>query len=158
MTAKFTIETASNEQWLDVLDYIFETEPSKLKYLAEEACYDEFLDDDDIYYALEAGGVDNWNGYDEAIDMADAGDNDWSSLSNDYKLDYLFAAGVDNWGEFSDSINESLDDLFTTTKPSELNAQIGDDIVVGVAQDAVLFSDDFKDYFTEKCEEYQNQN
>ena len=158
MTAKFTIETASNEQWLDVLDYIFETEPSKLKYLAKEVYYDEFLDDDDIYYALEAGGVDNWNGYDEAIDMADAGDNDWSSLSNDYKLDYLFAAGVDNWGEFSDSINESLDDLFTTTKPSELNAQIGDDIVVGVAQDAVLFSDDFKDYFTEKCEEYQNQN
>lgn len=158
MTAKFTIETASNEQWLDVLDYIFETEPSKLKYLAEEACYDEFLDDDDIYYALEAGGVDNWNGYDEAIDMADADDNDWSSLSNDYKLDYLFAAGVDNWGEFSDSINESLDDLFTTTKPSELNAQIGDDIVVAVAQDAVLFSDNFKDYFIKKCDEYQNKN
>lgn len=158
MTVKFTIETATNEQWLAVLDYIFEKEPSKLKYLAQEACYDEFLDDDDIYYALEAGGVDNWNGYDEAIDMADADDNDWPSLSNDYKLDYLFAAGVDNWGEFSDSINESLDDLFTTTKPSELNAQIGDDIVVGVAQDAVLFSDDFKDYFTEKCEEYQNKN
>lgn len=156
MSTKFTIETATNEQWLDALDYIFETEPSKLKYLAEEACYDDFLDDDDLWYALETGGVDNWNGYDEAIDMADADGNDWSSLSNDYKLDYLFAAGVDNWGEFSDSINESLDELFTTTKPSELNAQIGDDIVVGVAQDAVLFSDDFKDYFTEKCEEYQN--
>lgn len=158
MTAKFTIETASNEQWLDVLDYIFETEPSQLEVLADNANYNAFLDDGDIYYALEAGGVDNWSGYDEAIDMADADDNDWPSLSNDYKLDYLFAAGVDNWGEFSDSINESLDDLFTTTKPSELNAQIGDDIVVGVAQDAVLFSDDFKDYFTEKCEEYQNKN
>ena len=158
MTAKFTLETASNEQWLDVLDYIFETEPSKLKYLAEEAFYDEFLSDNEIYYALEAGGVDNWNGYDEAIDMADADDNDWSSLSNSEKLDYLSAAGVDNWGYYSESLQESLDELFTTTKPSELNAKIGDDIVVSVVQDAVLFSDDFKDYVARKCEEYQDKN
>lgn len=158
MTAKFTIETASNEQWLDVLDYIFETEPSKLKYLAEEACYDEFLSGDEIYYALEAGGVDNWNGYDEAIDIADADDNDWSSLSNSEKLDYLSAAGVDNWGYYSESLQESLNELFTSTKPSELNAEVGDNSVVVVAQDAVLFSDDFKDYFTEKCDEYQTKN
>lgn len=158
MSTKFTIETATDEQWLDVLDYIFETEPSKLKYLAEEACYDEFLSDNEIYYALEAGGVDNWNGYDEAIDMADADDNDWSSLSNSEKLDYLSAAGVDNWGYYGESLQESLDELFTTTKPSELNAKIGDDIVVAVAQDAVLFSDNFKDYFIKKCEEYQNKN
>ena len=158
MTVKFTVETATNEQWLVVLDYIFETEPSKLKHLAEEACYDEFLSGNEIYYALEAGGVDNWNGYDEAIDMADADGNDWSSLSDSEKLDYLSAAGIDNWGYYGESLQESLDELFTTTKPSELNAQIGDDIVVGVAQDAVLFSDDFKDYFTEECEEYQNKN
>lgn len=154
MSEKFDVGTATNEQWLDVLDYIFETEPSKLKYLAQEACYDEFLSDDEIYYALEAGGVDNWNGYDEAIDMADADGNDWSGLFNSEKLDYLFAAGVDNWGYFSESLQESLDELFTTRKPSELNAKVGDNIVVDVAQDAVLFSDDFKEYFAEKCEEY----
>lgn len=158
MSKKFTVETATNEQWLAVLDYIFETEPSKLKYLAEEACYDEFLSGNEIYYALEAGGVDNWNGYDEAIDMAAADDNDWSSLSNSEKLDYLSAAGVDNWGYYGESLQESLDELFTTTKPSELNAKIGDDIVVAVAQDAVLFSDNFKDYFIKKCDEYQNKN
>lgn len=158
MTVRFTIDTATNEQWLAILDYIFEKEPSKLKALAQEACYDEFLSGNDLYYALEAGGVDNWNGYDEAIDMADADGNDWSGLSNGEKLDYLFAAGVDNWGEFSDSIEESLNELFTTTKPSKLNAKIGDNIVVAVAQDAVSFSDDFKNYFTEKCDEYQNKN
>lgn len=158
MSEKFTVETATNEQWLAVLDYIFETELSKLKYLAEEACYDEFLSDDEIYYALEAGGVDNWNGYDEAIDMADADDNDWSSLSNSEKLDYLSAAGVDNWGYYGESLQESLDELFTSTKPSELNAEVGDNSVVVVAQDAVLFSDNFKDYFIKKCDEYQNKN
>ena len=158
MSEKFTIETATNEQWLDVLDYIFETEPSKLKYLAKEVYYGDFLSDNEIYYALEAGGVDNWNGYDEAIDMAGADDNDWSSLSNSEKLDYLSAAGVDNWGYYDESLQESLDELFTITKPSELNAKIGDDIVVAVAQDAVLFSDNFKDYFIKKCDEYQNKN
>lgn len=32
MTAKFTIETTTDEQWLDILDYIFETEPSQLRF------------------------------------------------------------------------------------------------------------------------------
>ena len=158
MSTKFTVETATNEQWLDVLDYIFETEPSKLKYLAKEACYCEFLNSDEIYYALEAGGVDNWNGYSEAIDMAKANSESWSDLFNGEKLDYLFAAGVDNWGDFSESLQESLDKLFTSTKPSEFNDEIDDDSVVVVAQDAVCFSDEFKEYFIAKCDEYQNKD
>ena len=158
MSEKFTVETATNEQWLDVLDYIFDTEPSKLKYLAQEACYYEFLNSDESYYALEAGGVDNWNGYSEAIDMAKANSESWSDLSNGEKLDYLFAAGVDNWGDFSESLQESLDKLFTSTKPSEFNDEIDDDVVVGVAQDAVCFSDEFKEYITAKFEDYQNND
>lgn len=156
MTAKFTIETATDEQWLDVLDYIFETEPSQLEVLAYNANYNAFLDDDDIYYALEAGGVDNWSGYDEAIDLADSDDNDWSGLSNDEKLDYLFAAGVDNWSWFSESIEESMHELFTTTRPSTLNNTTNG--IVFLAKTVLKYSANWHNFVARKCEEYQNKN
>lgn len=154
MSTKFTIETATDEQWLDVLDYIFETEPSQLKVLADNANYNAFLDDDDIYYALEAGGVDNWSSYDEAIDLAESDDNDWSSLSNGEKLDYLFAAGVDNWCWFSESIEESMHELFTNTRPSALNDVIGG--IVFIAKTVLKYSANWHNFVARKCEEYQN--
>ena len=156
MSTKFTIERATDEQWLDVLDYIFETEPSQLEVLADNANYNAFLDDGDIYYALEAGGVDNWSGYDEAIDLADCDDNDWSSLSNSEKLDYLFAAGVDNWNWFSESIEESMHELFTTTRPSALNDATGG--IVFLAKTVLKYSANWHNYVARKCEEYQNKN
>lgn len=153
MTAKFTIETATDEQWLDVLDYIFETEPSQLEVLADNANYNAFLDDGDIYYALEAGGVDNWSGYDVAIDMADADGNDWSGLSNSEKLDYLFAAGVDNWNWFAESIEESMHELFTTTRPSTLNNTTNG--IVFLAKTVLKYSANWHNFVARKCEEYQ---
>ena len=152
MSENFTIEMATNEQWLDVLDYIFETEPSQLKVLAGEANYNDFLDDDDLWYALEAGGVDSWSGYDEAIDMADADDNDWSSLSNNEKLDYLFAAGVDNWSWFSESIDGALNELFTSTYPSALdNVMTGK--VIQLAKLLAKTMSSWHDYITDKFSE-----
>lgn len=156
MTAKFTIETATDEQWLDVLDYIFETEPSQLEVLADNANYNAFLDDGDIYYALDAGGVDNWSGYDVAIDMADADGNDWSGLSNSEKLDYLFATGVDNWNWFAESIEESMHELFTTTRPSALSDATGS--IVFLAKTVLKYSANWHNYVALKCEEYQDKN
>lgn len=156
MITKFTIETATNEQWLDVLNYVFETEPSQLKVLAGEANYNDFLDDDDLYYAFEAGGVDNWSGYDEAIDLAEGDDNDWSGLSNSEKLDYLFAAGVDNWGWFSESIKDSMNELFTNTKPSALNNKT--DNVVMLAKSVMETSPSWHNYITTKFEEYNESH
>lgn len=156
MSTKFTVETATNEQWLAVLDYIFETEPSQLEVLADNANYNAFLDDGDIYYALEAGGVDNWSGYDEAIDLAEGDDNDWLGLSNSEKLDYLFAAGVDNWNWFSESIEESMHELFTTTRPSALNDATNG--IVFLAKTVLKYSANWHNYVARKCEEYQNQN
>lgn len=49
------------------------------------------------YYALKAAGVDNWSGYDVAIEMAEEDGHDWSQLSPENKIDYLYCAGVDNW-------------------------------------------------------------
>lgn len=112
------------------------------------------MDDDDIYYALEAGGVDNWSGYDVAIDMADADDNDWSSLSNSEKLDYLFAAGVDNWNWFSELIEESMHELFTTTRPSTLNNTTNG--IVFLAKTVLKYSANWHNFVARKCEEYQN--
>lgn len=154
MSTKFTIETATDEQWLDVLDYIFETEPSQLEVLADNANYNAFLDDGDIYYALESGGVDNWSGYDVAIDLADADGNDWSGLSNSEKLDYLFAAGVDNWNWFSESIEESMHELFTTTRPSALNDATNG--IVFLAKTVLKYSANWHNFVARKCDEYQN--
>lgn len=152
MSTKFTIETATDEQWLDALDYIFETEPSQLKALTGEANYNDFLDDGDLYYALDAGGVDNWSGYDYAIDLAEGDDNDWSGLSNSEKLDYLFAAGVDNWSWFSESIKDSMDELFTGTRPSALNDET--DNIVTLAKSVAKTSPSWHDYIVAKFEEY----
>lgn len=156
MTVKFTIETATDKQWLDVLDYIFETESSQLKVLAGEANYNDFLDDDDLYYALDVGGVDNWSGYDYAIDLAEGDDNDWSGLSNSEKLDYLFAAGVDNWCWFDESIKDSMNELFAGTRPSALNDKT--DSIITLAKSVAKTSPSWHDYVTTKFEEYQNQN
>lgn len=118
MTAKFTIETATDEQWLDVLDYIFETEPSQLEVLADNANYNAFLDDGDIYYALEAG--------------------------------------VDNWNWFAESIEESMHELFTTTRPSALNNATNG--IVFLAKTVLEYSANWHNYVARKCEEYQDKN
>lgn len=162
MTAKFTIETASNEQWLDVLDYIFETEPSKLKYLAKEVYYDEFLSDDEIYKTIESKGFDDWYAYDYVQQAAEINGEDWTKLSSSEKLGYMYNLDIDNWSIFENAMREALIELFTTTKPSKLNAEIDDDFVddsvVVAAQDAVCFSPEFEEYFIKKCDEYQNKD
>lgn len=58
------------------------------------------------YYTLEAAGVDNWNGYDFAIEMAEENGYDWSNLSPEAKMDYLDCAGVDNWTYYSDAFED----------------------------------------------------
>lgn len=162
MTAKFTIETASNEQWLDVLDYIFETEPSKLKYLAKEVYYDEFLSDDEIYKTIESNGFDDWYAYDYVQQAAEINGEDWTKLSSSEKLGYMYNLDIDNWSIFENAMREALIELFTTTKPSKLNAEIDDDFVddsvVVATQDAVCFSPEFEEYLIKKCDEYQNKD
>lgn len=162
MTAKFTIETASNEQWLDVLDYIFETEPSKLKYLAKEVYYGDFLSDDEIYKTIESNGFDDWYAYDYVQQAAEINGEDWTKLSSSEKLGYMYNLDIDNWSIFKNAMREALIELFTTTKPSKLNAEIDDDFVddsvVVAAQDAVCFSPEFEEYFIKKCDEYQNKD
>ena len=49
------------------------------------------------YYALESAHVNNWSGYDVAIEMAEEDGYDWSQLSPEDRMDYLYCAGVDNW-------------------------------------------------------------
>lgn len=164
MSEKFTIETATNEQWLDVLDYIFEAEPSMLKYLAKEVYYDEFLSDDEIYKTIESHGLDDWYAYDYVQEAAENNSEEWTDLSSSEKRGYMYNLDIDNWSVFENAMREALNELFTSTKPSKLNAEIDDDSafvddeVVVAAQDAVCFSDEFKEYFIKKCDEYQNKD
>lgn len=158
MSENFTAETATNEQLLAVLDYIFETEPSKLKYLAKEVFYDEFLSDDEIYKAIESNGFDDWYAYDYVQQAAEINGEDWEKLSSSEKLSYMYNLDIDNWSVFENTMREALIELFTTTKPSKLNAEIDDDSVVTAAQDAVWDSSEFEEYFIKKCDEYQNKD
>lgn len=158
MSEKFTAETATNEQWLAVLDYIFETEPSKLKYLAKEVYYDEFLSDDEIYKTIESNGFDDWYAYDYVQQAAEINGEDWTKLSSSEKLGYMYNLDIDNWSVFENTMREALIALFTTIKPSKLNAETDDDSVVTAAQDAVWGSSEFEEYFIKKCDEYQNKD
>lgn len=72
------------------------------------------LSREDIYIALESAGVDNWDGYDFARELADEDNQDWFALSPEERLGYLESAGVDNWSYYSDA----LDDMFDYTSLS----------------------------------------
>ena len=63
----------------------------------------------DIYRNLSNGGVDNWGGYDYAIELAEEDEKEWSSLKSEEKLSYLEAAGVDNWVYYYESKSSGFD-------------------------------------------------
>lgn len=61
---------------------------------------DDYLDDLELDL-LQAGGVDNWDGYDYAIDIRDQQDIDL--------LNALYQAGVDNWEFYDESLGDFSD-------------------------------------------------
>lgn len=63
----------------------------------------------DIYRNLSNGGVDNWGGYDYAIELAEEDEKEWSSLKAEEKLSYLEAAGVDNWSYYYEAKSSGFD-------------------------------------------------
>lgn len=63
----------------------------------------------DIYRNLSNGGVDNWGGYDYAIELAEEDEKEWYLLTPEEKLSYLYAAGVDNWGYYYESKSSGFD-------------------------------------------------
>ena len=71
--------------------------------------YVDGLTNADIYRNLSNGGVDNWGGYDYAIELAEEDEKEWSSLKDEEKLSYLEAAGVDNWGYYYESKSSGFD-------------------------------------------------
>lgn len=71
--------------------------------------YQEELSNEDKYYALVNAGVDNWSGYEEAIQLAEDNNEDWNSLSAEDKYIYLSNAGVDNWAYYSEALSPEVD-------------------------------------------------
>lgn len=63
----------------------------------------------DIYRNLSNGGVDNWGGYDYAIELAEEDEKEWYLLTPEEKLSYLYAAGVDNWVYYYESKSSGFD-------------------------------------------------
>ena len=71
--------------------------------------YVDVLTKADIYRNLSNGGVDNWGGYDYAMELAEEDEKEWSSLKAEEKLSYLEAAGVDNWAYYYESKSSGFD-------------------------------------------------
>lgn len=71
--------------------------------------YQEELSNEDKYYALVNAGVDNWDGYEEAIELAEDNNEDWNDLSAEDKYIYLSNAGVDNWAYYSEALSPEVD-------------------------------------------------
>lgn len=74
-----------------------------------KADYIDGLTKADIYRNLSNGGVNNWGGYDYAIELAEEDEKDWSSLKAEEKLSYLEAAGVDNWSYYYEAKSSGFD-------------------------------------------------
>lgn len=49
------------------MSYLYENEDG---YVVDKAVYDQFVEDQDFLYAIKAAGVDNWEGYSYAIELA----------------------------------------------------------------------------------------
>ena len=89
---------------------VFSFEPfvSELKVRLSD---DYDLSDDERFRALEYGGVNNWFGYEYAIECAEDNDEDWYDLSDSDKLEYLKNAGVDNWPYYSDALESYIESV-----------------------------------------------
>lgn len=70
--------------------------------------------------ALYNAGVDNWSGYEIAIESAEeeTGMN-WYDLSDEDQLIFLESSGVDNWTYYSDAISDYKHNLFDYKSLSE---------------------------------------
>lgn len=62
------------------------------------------MDKAEKYLRLEMGGVNNWYGYELAVERAEEDGFEWHYLSNEDKMDYLEAEGVDNWTWYGESL------------------------------------------------------
>ena len=71
--------------------------------------YQEELSNEEKYFALVNAGVDNWSGYEEAIELAEENNEDWHRLSAEDKYIYLSNAGVDNWSYYSEALSPEVD-------------------------------------------------
>lgn len=81
------------------------------------------LSPEETFDALSFGGVDNWSGYEIAIELAESEGEKWSELSKVDKLIFLENAGVDNWSFYSESIEDYKDSYFETDISLEQQAK-----------------------------------
>ena len=125
MSEKFTIKTATDDQKLEVLDYIYKNEPVKLRLIADEIPQDNIFDIED-YFDLDF--IDPYG-------------------------DFVINSSVD-WPQFDDDVREAVFKWLISKKPSE---SWDIDVILEGLDEALYCSAEFKKYFAEKCEEYQNQ-
>lgn len=99
---------------------IFDYEPF-VDELTDELKNNYSLSDEERYLALYYGGVNNWHGYEYAIDQAEEGDDYWDDLDYAERMYFLEMAGVDNWSFYSESIQQYIKEHVNIDNATDLD-------------------------------------
>lgn len=99
---------------VSLYEALIESDIEDFEYFVEDvkdlfSDYQEELSNEEKYFALVNAGVDNWPGYEEAIELAEENNEDWHRLSAEDKYIYLSNAGVDNWSYYSEALSPEVD-------------------------------------------------
>lgn len=141
-----TYKELTNDQFIKVIDTLYNGN-YKEKSIAENMITNTVdLSDDQKFLALEYGGVDNWHGYDYAIERAEEDGLDWSDLYDEDKLNYLENEGVDNWSGYDESIREFKLNYYSEYLSND--AETIEDL-----KDYLSYNDDKAEIFNQKANE-----
>jgi hypothetical protein len=163
MSEQFTIEKATPKQLLQVLDYVYKSEPSKLKPLVNYIDEEALLSDELLYDILIQAGVENTEFYEDAQWGAERDGDRWYELSKSMKYFYLSTWAVSDWDCYYDIINPVIFEFLKSHSPSEIAANYKSHLhacktFVDVANKTINKDVEFKEYLTEKCNEYQSKS
>lgn len=156
MSEQFTIETTTTKQLLQVLDYVYKSEPVKLKPIASYIYYGDIFRDRQIYSILMDAGVADTYYYDAAQSQAEEDGNDWWDMDSYDKYQYLDDIGISEWGYFDEIMETAIGEYLTQFAPSVIEDDC--DCIIEATRETINGNNEFKEYLAEKCKEYQSKS
>lgn len=163
MSEQFTIETATPKQLLQVLDYVYKSEPVKLKPIASYIDEAAILSSEQLYDILIQVGIEKSEIYKQALYEANRNGDSWYRLSKPEKYLYLRGWAVADWDYYYDIIRPVIFEFLKSHSPFEIAASYkGHSNVwktfIDVVNRAIEAETEFKEYLAEKCKEYQSKS
>lgn len=163
MSEQFTIEKATPKQLLQVLDYVYKSEPVKLEPIASYIDEAAILSSEQLYDILIQAGIENTEFYEDAQWGAERDGDRWYELSKSMKYFYLSTWAVSDWDCYYDIINPVIFEFLKSHSPSEIAANYKSHLhacrtFIDVVNRTIKNDAEFKEYLAEKCKEYQSKS